>query len=111
MMLNTCETNINFQRALTRLNEKLGKKPYINNEANIKLSEIEYKILFLLFLGQTCKEISQTITKLASKTLSSSTVLHIIQRLQRKFNVTTTSKLMEKAVMLNLLTVPDEVVY
>ncbi len=107
--MNTCTTNINFQDALIKLNHKLGKEKYIHDIVSIKLSEIEYKILFLLYLRQSYSDISQIMTKLGKAPLCGNTVFHLICRLRQKFEVNSDSKLIEKAILSNVLTtIPAE---
>ena len=95
-----------LSQAYIALNRKIGKTtpPLVKN--NIKLSRIEYTILFLMFLGKSSPtEIAQIITKLENKPLSKSFVLYVLyDNLYRKFKVNKTSELIEKAVLMNTLT-------
>ena len=98
--------NINLSATLSQTfitpTQKIGKiaTPITNNV--IKLSKIEYTILFLLTLGKSSlKEIAEIITKLEGKTLSESFVLYIIyDNLHHKFKVTKISELIEKSTIM-----------
>lgn len=97
--------SINLSQAFTVLNQKIGKTiPPITNKP-IKLSKIEYTILFLLILGKSSlKEIAEIITKLENKPLSESFVLYIIyDNLYRKFKVSKISELIEKSALMNVI--------
>lgn len=70
----------------------------------IVLTKREKEILFLLSLGKSPKNIAEFISKIENKILTPATVTATINKhLYLKFNVNSTSELIEQAVLLDLL--------
>jgi PAS domain S-box-containing protein len=77
-------------------------KNSLNN--NIKLSKREQEILYYLSINKSPKEISTIIGKKENKSLSPATILSIIcKQLYIKFDVNSTSTLIEKAKLLDMV--------
>lgn len=81
-----------------------GKKFSINKNEQIKLTEREGEILYLLSLGKQSKEISQILSNVHNKKIAPSTIAGIINKnLYTKFDVFNCSLLIEKAYLLNMI--------
>ncbi|MCC2625288.1 MAG: Sensory box histidine kinase/response regulator [Burkholderiales bacterium] len=89
----------------TFLNAELGKnKKEYDLNIQIKLSKREKEVLYYLALNQSPKEISNILSTLENKIITTATVQALInKRLYTKFDVNTSSQLIEKANSLRLI--------
>lgn len=92
---------------LANLDNMLSSANY-ENEGQIKLSKREQEILYLLHLYKSPAEISEILTVIHNKNISTASVLSIISKqLYVKFGVKGINKLMQRALMECLIVLPE----
>lgn len=89
--------------------DTINENPQIQSEPNITLTKRQQEIIFLLTLGKSPKNIAEFISQLEGKVLAPATITAIINKqLYTKFEVNSTSKLIEKAIIMGFVNnVPD----
>ncbi len=87
------------------LNETMGTRLLTNSDGEeLKLTEREGEVLYLISMGKSPKEIANILSKVKNKKIAHSTIGGMInKKLYVKFGVSTTSRLIEKASMLKLI--------
>jgi hypothetical protein len=86
------------------LNQNIGKTKSSVLDVDVKLGKREREILYYLSLNKSPKEIASIISVLEKKNLAAATIQAVINKgLFIKFNVATTSQLIEKANALKLI--------
>jgi len=87
------------------LNDTVGTRPLmIAGSKELKLTEREGEVLYLISMGKSPKEIANILSKVKNKKIAHSTIGGMInKKLYVKFGVSTTSRLIEKASMLKLI--------